>query len=120
MKQRAGFTIVELMVAISVLIILVGITGFSLSTWRSRTAATEVKNDLQAAVGKLRDNRTWNNAYPSSLSSVFQPSGQVTMTYVLRGGGQSYCLQAASTAVSTVKYYYDSANDQGIVTAACS
>lgn len=123
MKQRAGFTLIELLVAISVLLILAAITTFAFGNWRSRTATTEAKNDLQSAAAKLRDYRTWQNGYPATQSvfdTVYQPSGQLTMTYTLRGDGQSYCLKATSTAVPSVIYYIDSRNDTTPTATACT
>lgn len=111
MKRRRGFTLVELMVVISVIAILAGVVVFAFGSWRSSTAKTEVKNDLTSAVAKVKDYRNWKNGYPAdqtAFNTAYQVSGQLTMTYTLRAGGASYCLQANSTAVPTVQYYIDS------------
>lgn len=111
MNKNRGFTIVELMVAVIVVGILASIVMFAFGSWRSGAAKAEVKNDLVAAVSKLRDYRNWNNAYPAdqaAFASLYQVSGKLTMTYTLRASGASYCLNATSSAVSTVKFYIDS------------
>jgi len=111
MTRRKGFTIVELMVSIIVIVILASIVAFAFGSWRSSSARTELKNDLTSAAAKLKDYKTWNNGYPpdsATFTAVYQPSGQLMMTYALRAGGGSYCLNATSTAVSTVQYYIDS------------
>lgn len=114
---RRGFTIVELVVAIAVIAILAAVVVVSYNGWRTRMAETEVKHNLTTAASKLKDHRTWNNAYPATLAEVFSPSGKVTVTYVLSGA--NYCLRGASTDVSSVRLYINSATSQEITTTAC-
>lgn len=111
MKQRRGFTIVELIVVITVLAILAAIVIISFGAWRTRTAQTEVKHELTTAVSAIRAYRTFNNVNPSALNnSAYKTNSNVTMTYILRGNG-TYCLNAQSVAVSSVRWYVETVNE---------
>lgn len=108
----------ELLIAIIVIIILATIGGIGLQGWRASAAKTEVKNDLQAAAMRLKDYKTWNNAYPPNLNALdFSPTGEVAMTYTLNGA--HYCLGASSTVVASVKLYINSATSLEPTETAC-
>lgn len=111
MKQRRGFTIVEIMIVIVVIGILAAIVIISFGSWRTRTAQTEVKHELTTAVSAIRAYRTFNNVNPTALTdSAYKTNSNVTMSYILRGNG-TYCLNAQSIAVSSVRWYVETINE---------
>lgn len=111
MVQKRGFTIVELIIVITVLAILAAIVIISFGSWRTRTAQTEVKHELTTAVSAIRAYRTFNNVNPTALSdSAYKTNTNVTMTYTLRGDG-TYCLNGRSVAVSSVRWYVETVNE---------
>ena len=58
MKRRGfGFTIVELLVVISVIGILVSITVFSYASWRTKAANTEVNNEVTNGAAAVKSTR---------------------------------------------------------------
>ncbi len=111
-RQQAGYTLIELLVAVAVIGVLASISIFAFSSWRSRTAKTEVTNDLRNATSTIQHYQTFNNALPpdnATFATLYRASSNVTLTYALRGGGSSYCLKAQNTVVTTVVWYVDSA-----------
>ena len=108
MNRYRGFTIVELMVVIIIIVILAGITTVSYSTWRETSAETQIKSDLHNAATALESARTDGAAYPTSLPSSFTASEPVTIT--LTRTATDFCLQGTSTRIST-KFYIKKAGD---------
>ena len=111
------------MIVISIIAVLATISVFSFSTWRERTAITEVKNELINGSSALKQEINFKGTYPAlnaDFQALHEPPAAVTMPYTLRGGGASYCLRATSIAVATVIYYVDSAVSPTPTTTACS
>ena len=117
-----GFTIVELFVVVSSIVVLASITVFGFGSWRERTAKTEVKNELVNASNALKDNLNFNNTYPVSgtLGTVYSPKSRVILTYVRRVDMQSYCLRGQSIENGSVILYIDSTKGQVPSTVACN
>lgn len=117
-----AFTIIELIVVVSIVAVLAGLTIFAFGSWRQRTATTEMKNELHAVSTTLKNYQNFNNTYPASLSALtYSTNTNVNVTYTLRSGGASYCLEAASTSVPTAAHWYiDSALGTTPVSTACS
>jgi type II secretory pathway pseudopilin PulG len=111
-KNGFGFTLVEVIVIISVIAILVTLTIVVAGNWRTDTAKTEVKNDLKSVVGAMENYRNFNNGYPTSIPSTFTASTNVTVTY-FSGNSSSYCINGVSKADSSVKYFVNSALANG-------
>lgn len=96
-----GFTIVELIVVIVVIAFLVTITIFAFGDWRTRTAKTEVRNELTAVASAMKNERTFNNAYPTGIPSSYKTNSNVTVTY-RSGTASNYCIDAVSVSVPSV------------------
>ncbi len=119
-QTTSGFTIVEVIVIISVLAILVGITYFFVGDWRSRAATNEVKSDLNGAASALENVRNFGSGYPAALTDdIFKSTNTVTLDYTRRGDG-SYCLNATSQVRTNVKWYVDSRTDKQPASGTCS
>jgi type II secretory pathway pseudopilin PulG len=106
--KNKGFTLVEIVVIISVIAILVTIVIISVGNWRKSTAETEVKSDLKSLSGAMEAARNFGNGYPVSIPTSFTASKNVTVTYG-SGSSASYCVNAVSKADATVQYYINTA-----------
>lgn len=97
---QSGFTIVELLIVITVVVLLGLLTVFAFGNWRERTANTEVKSALTHAAGAVKDYANFNNAYPSSLPDTYKPTDGVTLNYYTDPSG--YCIEGISTADTNI------------------
>lgn len=108
-KTFNGFTIIELIVVITVIGILAGIVVVTYSGWRTNTAKSEVSSDLNSVSAAMESARNFSAGYPSTLPSSFTASPNVSVSLV-RSTLTTYCAQATSTAVPSVVYYISSSN----------
>lgn len=121
MKNRSstqGFTIIELIVVVVIIAILATIASFGFSSWRKRTEATVVKNDLIALKTAMKNEKNFGTGYPTSLPSTFKANPNVTVTYV-SGDADSYCINAVSKVDSSVQYYIDSSSNSAPQSGGC-
>jgi len=107
-KSR-GFTIIEIMTVITVIGILVGITIFSIGNWRTRTAQSEVSNDLHNVASAMEAARNFSTGYPATIPTTFKASPNVTVT-LKSSTSSTYCVEAASKVVTTVVYKVSNSN----------
>lgn len=116
----AGFTIVELIVVISVIGILATIGFLSYNNWQASIITSTIKSDLSGAAAAMEDYRNFNNGYPSSLPSTFKSSPDVALTTI--GGGTTFCISATSIKSPSVGYYYVNQNSgsQGAKVGSCT
>lgn len=118
--RHKGFTIVELIVIISVVSILAVLGAVSYGAWQKSVYETAVKNDLRAAAAQLEDARNFSSdgSYPT-VEPDFSPSENVEITYSSLTE-ESYCLDGSSTTDETVEFYlYSEAKDQGPLAGTC-
>lgn len=108
-KSLHGFTIVELLIVITVIGILAGIISVSYSGWRTRTAQAEVSSDLNSVSAAMENARSFSSGYPATLPSSYTQSPNVT-TILKTSTATAYCAQSTSTAVSSVVYKVTGAN----------
>ncbi|MFZ1250092.1 MAG: hypothetical protein WAR37_01430 [Candidatus Microsaccharimonas sp.] len=96
-KVRVGFTVVELVVVITVIAILAVVVTVSYGSITARSKKEAVKGDLQATSVILKDYKSDNGTYPASLSSITpqNKSTQTTYTYQYKSAQDSYCLSAS-------------------------
>ncbi len=81
MGTSKGFTIVELVVIISVLGIIAGLVIFGFSGWQRSIAHNAVKSDVQQATSSLESYRNFKQDYPPNLSGTnFAASDEVALT----------------------------------------
>ncbi len=119
-RNRSGFTIVELIVVITIIGILAGISIVSYGSWRHSATAAKVKSDLNSVIAAMDSYRTYNNVYSTTVPTSVTPSSGV----VLVGGssdGSTYCVDGTSTDDSTVTYYVASESKaQGPLSGTCA
>lgn len=67
-KNTPGFTIVELLVTLTVIAILVGIVIVSYGNYQARTRDAERRSDVQQIAAALKNNANWNSNYLETSS----------------------------------------------------
>lgn len=107
--SQIGFTIIELIVAISIIGLLMSISVVSYGGWRQNVTTTQLKNDLRNASTALENYKNFNDTYPPSISTLsnFSASDEITVT----GGssdGKTFCIEAVSDVTPTLQYYMSS------------
>lgn len=70
MFKKAGFTVVELLIVITVVALLAGITIVSYGTWQQRVATTTVLSDINLATSGLKNYRNNKDNYPPNLAGT--------------------------------------------------
>lgn len=116
-KLSTAFTIVELIIVITLIGILATISVIGLGSWRTHVAETEVKSDITNLQTGMEDARNRINGFPvyaagtkfdggTATKNVFVQSEYVTVTYA-RGGANYYCVDVQSKAVSSVYLFLD-------------
>lgn len=105
-KKIRGFTIVELLVVITVLGILAGITIVAFGAWQKRSAQNVVQSDLRGVAAAMENARNFSSGYPLTIPSTIQASQNVSLSYV-RGSATDYCVSGTSTKTSGVTYYIE-------------
>lgn len=108
-RQRSGFTVIELIVVIVVIGILAGIVIIAYSSWRTKIATDVVKSDLSQVVTTMENTRNFNKTgYPATLPPTLVASQDVQLVGGGRPGGKTYCVEATSTKLGSKKYYVSS------------
>jgi prepilin-type N-terminal cleavage/methylation domain-containing protein len=105
-KFRSAFTIVELIVVITVISILAAIVLISYGAWRTSTATSSLKSDLEHAASAMESSRTFSSTYPLTIPSTFTSSASNTIILTLPDT-KSFCLDGTTTISSSIKYYID-------------
>lgn len=109
LKTGSGFTIVEMIVVVTVIAILAGITIIGYGAWQQNIAKDQMKSDLNALRSSMEAARNFSNAYPAALPADFEASKGVTVAYV-NGNDTSYCIEAQSVRTGSLKYYLSSSD----------
>lgn len=118
-RHSSGFTIVELLVVIMIIGILATISVFAFGQWRARTATTEVKHELLNLQSKIKDYRTWNNTYPTSLAQM-EYSTKSDFNYntlTVDNATNKYCVGISSTRATTGIWYISNSSNMPTQTA---
>lgn len=105
-KQRA-FTIVELVVIISVIGILAGISVVGYGAWRTRVSENTLKADLTNVAAAMKSARNFSNQYPSSFPSSFTPSADIVLQMTTASANE-FCVNGYHLKSSSTLMSYDS------------
>jgi len=102
LKQRQGFTIVELLIVVVVIAILASITIVSYNGITKSARNSAVQSTLSQAAQKLEITRMNNadDAYPATLSAAglnLVNSGDTTYTYAVSSDSKLYCLASSQS-----------------------
>lgn len=101
---RRGFTLVELLIVVAVIVILLGITIAAYSEWRQDTAETTMKNDLLSLASAMNNARNFSDGYPVVVPTNFTPSSGNVIQLV--GATPSrYCANIYSSTLSVTMSY---------------
>jgi prepilin-type N-terminal cleavage/methylation domain-containing protein len=106
MRRSSGFTIVELIVVISIVAVLAAITTLGYGAWQSSLKQNQVKSDLAAAAGAMEDARTFGDDYPLALPSSFTPSEGSEITLSVPGLN-AYCIDGTIESDNSIEFYID-------------
>ena len=122
-KQRRlkGFTIVELIVVVSIVAILATISIVGYGSWRTSAISAQIKSDLNAIAAAMEDSRTFNNGYPTTLPDTVTPSENISVVLASGSTAAAYCADGSSTENSSITYYIASeSKDQGAQEGTCA
>lgn len=104
-KFQSAFTIVELIVVITVIGILAGIVLVSYGSWRTSVATSSLKSDLVHAASAMESNRTFSNSYSATIPTTFTASSGNTISVTT--DTKTFCLDGSSTNSASIQYYID-------------
>lgn len=102
-KRNQGFTIVELAIVVSVLVILAGLTVFGFGKWRENTAETELSSELSIAATATKNEINFKGSV-SGLPASYKPGSGVNITYT-PSTGAGFCIEGSSKSVPYVKMF---------------
>ena len=99
-----GFTIVELMVVVSIIGILAGLTAFTFRGWQQSIAEREVRSDLTALQTAMKSYQNFNNTFPTTIPSSFNGSGNVAVS-ISESSTNAYCIDGVSVSKNNVTLF---------------
>lgn len=102
MKQKNGFTIVELLVVIVVIAILATVTVVAFNGVRDRAAASLVQDGISKVSRQLELDKVSRGAYADNLTQV-NATEVNSLSYQYTTDGSTYCLTATSGNISKYK-----------------
>jgi len=99
-NSRKGFTIVELIVVITIIGILASISIISYGAWKSSATTAQLKSDLNGVLSAMKSARNFSNTYPTTVPATFVPSNGVTLSGGGKASGDSFCVTATNGTLS--------------------
>ncbi len=115
--MKKGFTLVELVIVITVIGILASISVVGYGKWRESTAQKVVQSDLQMVAAGMKSARNFSKSYPilaagstfdttgpMANTQIFKSSPDVTLTYIA-GDSKQYCVEGVSIKQPSVRFY---------------
>lgn len=102
--RRSGFTLVELMVAMSIIAILIGLSAFGISTAQRNLRDNQRRDMVKSVAAGLANYYTFNSEYPTA--ATFQ---QLITTLNVPSEGVTN--PSASSSTNSTQYCYAVTND---------
>ena len=105
-RDQSAFTVVELIVVISIIAILATIVTLSFGAWRNSTVANQVKSDLINAASTMESARNFSAGYPLVMPESFVPSTNIEVV-VGAAFNDEFCLEAQPVGNTSpdMRYY---------------
>jgi prepilin-type N-terminal cleavage/methylation domain-containing protein len=104
--KRRGFTIIELLIVVSVIAILATITAVSYGAIQTKTKTNALKSDLSGAASQLASDLYAKNAYPATLADAANGDGVkvsngATLTYSVNNSSspKTFCITGTNGAI---------------------
>jgi prepilin-type N-terminal cleavage/methylation domain-containing protein len=119
-RSMRAFTIIELLVSITIIGILASISIVSYSNWQTSVISAQLKSDLNGVASAMENARTFGNVYPLSIPATFKPSQNVTLAGGSIDSGKTYCIDASSSKISLTFHIDQSIEHQGAQSGTCS
>jgi prepilin-type N-terminal cleavage/methylation domain-containing protein len=110
MHIRSGFTIVEIIIVVTVVAILAGITTVAYNGFTDRARTTALEADLTTAAKRLTVSRNQEGRglrFPDSIPSDFQPSSGNVLQLTHTGSNDRFCINGYGTK-ENIRLSYDS------------
>lgn len=121
LHRQSGFTIIELVIVISVIAILAAVIVISYGNWQASLKANAIKNDLNAVASLMESERNFSSigSYPTS-EPTFTRSANVTINFTSLAADQ-YCIDGFATDETSIKYYmYSKTKEKGPQSGDCA
>ena len=113
-----GFSLIELLVVISIMTILIALSAFGLQQARESARDGQRKSDLEAIRTGLSFYKSDCNAYPVQSGGDFYGYYNPSFTSTCTGSTNTYIQKTPRDSISTNYYYYISTN--GITYTICA
>lgn len=113
-KQKRGFTLLEILVSITIIAVLTAIGIVSYSSVNKRSRDVKRKSDLEQVRSALEMYRADNGEYPNIGSGFLNASGLDTDLV-----DSGYMPQVPDDPDSSENYYYDAIDTSGVFTGYC-
>jgi len=119
-KTSSAFTIVEMIVVITVIAILASVVVVSYGTWERTTSINKVKSDLVNAAAKMQSERTFANRFLVGVPATFETSDDVLITGGGSLDGTYYCLDGTLVSDPSIQFYvYSRTVNDGAIAGDC-
>ena len=108
-SNKHAYTLVELLIVISILGVLASMVVLSYSSWQKTTYLNALKSDAKSISSAMENARNFSESgYPASVASVFTPSKNVNISGGSSDGGKTYCVNLVHDKDVSSEYYIDS------------
>ena len=110
LKKSHGFTLVELLITITIIGTLASIGVVSYGNYQKSMKESQLKSDLNGIATAMENARTFGDKYPTVLPDTFTPSQNVILSPVSTNTSKTtYCIDATNSDYN-LHYYIDSSS----------